>query len=163
MTLNIDDVHSFNSGFIRAMERLKESDISQENKDIIEKFIVKCQLEGLAKSTLVGYLNYITRMTQRLKEIGITKSLDTLTEDEFNLLLVTLQNEKGLKQSGLRNYKKVTKKFFNVITLGEPPNWVRKLQLTKKNGYNYTILLLSYPFITGSIFNFRDYVYSKET
>jgi len=129
MTLNVDDVHSFNSGFIRAMERLKESDISQENKDIIEKFIVKCQLEGLAKSTLVGYLNYITRMTQRLKEIGITKSLDTLTEDEFNLLLVTLQNEKGLKQSGLRNYKKVTKKFFNVITLGEPPNWVRKLQL----------------------------------
>ncbi len=129
MTRSVDDVHSFDTGFLMAMKRLRASEISQENKRLIENFIVKCQIEGLAKGTLVGYLNYITRMTQRLQELGIDKPLDTLTEDDFNLLLVTLQNEKGIEQAGLRNYKKVTKKFFNVITSGEPPKWVRKLQL----------------------------------
>lgn len=129
MTRSVDDVHSFETGFLMAMKRLRESEISPENKGLIEKFIVKCQIEGLAKGTLVGYLNYITRMTQRLQELGITKSLDVLTEDDFNRLLFSLQNEKGLQQSGLRNYKKVTKKFFNVITSGEPPKWVQKLQL----------------------------------
>ncbi|WP_367344145.1 tyrosine-type recombinase/integrase [Methanomethylovorans sp.] len=129
MTRSVDDVHSFDTGFLMAMKRLRASEISKENKRLIENFIVKCQIEGLAKGTLVGYLNYITRMTQRLQELGIDKPLDTLTEDDFNLLLVTLQNEKGIEQAGLRNYKKVTKKFFNVITSDEPPKWVRKLQL----------------------------------
>lgn len=129
MTRSVDDVHSFETGFLMAMKRLRESEISPENKGLIENFIVKCQIEGLAKGTLVGYLNYITRMSQRLQELGITKSLDVLTEDDFNRLLFSLQNEKGLQQSGLRNYKKVTKKFFNVITSGEPPKWVQKLQL----------------------------------
>lgn len=129
MTRSVDDVHSFDTGFLMAKKRLKASEISPENKNLIESFIVKCQIQGLAKGTLVGYLNYITRMTQRLQELGINKPLDTITEDDFNLLLVTLQNEHNLEQSSLRNYKKVTKKFFNVITSGEPPRWVQRLQL----------------------------------
>jgi len=129
MTRSVDDVHSFDTGFLMAMKRRKESEISQENKGLIENFIVKCQIEGLAKGTLVGYLNYLTRMTQRLQEIGINKPIDTLTEDDFNRLLVFLQNEKNLQPAGLRNYKKVTKKFFNVVTSGEPPKWVQKLRL----------------------------------
>jgi integrase len=129
MTHSVDDVHSFDTGFLKAMERLKNSKISKENKDLIENFIVKCQIEGLAKGTLVGYLNYITRMAQRLQELEINKPVNMLTEDDFNRLLVTLQNEKGLGQAGLRNYKKVTKKFFRVLTSDDPPKWVQKLQL----------------------------------
>jgi hypothetical protein len=49
-------------------------------------------------------------MTQRLQELGINKPLNTITEDDFNFLLVTLQNEKGLEQAGLRTFKEVTKK-----------------------------------------------------
>lgn len=90
MTRTVDDVHSLGTGFLTAMKRLRGSEISQENKNLIETFIVKCQIEGLAKGTLVGYLNYFTRMAQRLQEIGITKPLDTLTEDEFNRFIVNL-------------------------------------------------------------------------
>jgi site-specific recombinase XerD len=129
MTHSVDDVHSFDTGFLRAKERLRNAEISQENKDLIENFIVKCQIEGLAKGTLVGYLNYITRMVQRLKELGIDKPLNTLTEDDFNRLLVHLQNEHGLKSTSLRTYKKVTKKFFRVVTSGESPKWVQNLKL----------------------------------
>lgn len=130
MTRSVDDVHSFDTGFVMAMKRLRVSEISQENKTLIETFIVKCQIEGLAKGTLVGYLNYITRMAQRFQELGIDKPLDTITEDEFNLLLVTLQNEHNLEQSSLRNYIiRSLRIFFNVITSEEPPKWVQKLQL----------------------------------
>lgn len=86
------------------MTRIKASELSQENKALIEIFIVKCQIQGLAKGTLVGYLNYITRMAQRVQELGINKPLDAITEADFNLLLVTLQNEHNLEQSSLRNF-----------------------------------------------------------
>ncbi len=123
------DVYSHNTGFLRARERLRNSEIFQENKYLIENFIMKSQIEGLAMGTLVGYLNYITRMAQRLQELGITKRLDTLTEDDFNFLLVSLQTERGLQPASIRNYRKVTKKFFNVITSGETPKWVQRLKL----------------------------------
>lgn len=129
MTRDVDDVHSFDSGFINATNRLKNSSLSQENKDIIHKFIVKCQIESLAKGTLVGYLNYITRMAQRLQELDVDKRLDELEEDDFDLLLVTLQNERGLKNTSLRTYKKIIKKFFRVMSPDEPPKWVQKLKL----------------------------------
>lgn len=73
MTRNVDDVYSHNTGFLKARERLRNSEISQENKYLIENFIMKSQIEGLAMGTLVGYLNYITRMAQRFQELGIDK------------------------------------------------------------------------------------------
>jgi integrase len=129
MTHNVDDVYSHNTGFLMAKERLRNSEISQENKKLLEYFIMKCQIEGLAMGTLVGYLNYITRMAQRFQELGINKKMDTITEDDFNFLLVSLQNDRGLQPASIRNYRKVTKKFFGVITAGEPPKWVQRLKL----------------------------------
>ncbi|WP_321431294.1 hypothetical protein [uncultured Methanolobus sp.] len=45
-------------------------------------------------------------------ELGITKPLDTLTEDDLNLLIVTLQNKNGLKPASLRTYKKYSAIFY---------------------------------------------------
>jgi len=129
MTSNVDDVHSFKTGFIQGMERLKNSEISDENKDVIEKFIIKVQIEGLAMGTIVGYLNYITRMAQRLHEMGVNKSLKDITEDDFNKFMLNLQVDRELKDTGLRTYKKVTKKFFGVMSDDETPKWVQKLKL----------------------------------
>ncbi len=129
MTSNVDDVHSFNTGFIQGMKRLKNSEISDENKNVIEKFITKVQIEGLAMGTIVGYLNYITRLAQRLHEMGVDTILTDIEEDDFNKLMLNLQVERELKETGLRTYKKVTKKFFRVMSDDEPPKWVQKLKL----------------------------------
>ncbi len=39
ITIRVDDVHSSDTGFVRAKERLEKSKISQENKDLILKFM----------------------------------------------------------------------------------------------------------------------------
>ena len=49
--------------------------------------------------------------------------------DTFDELLTYLDDIAGLSQNEIRNYKKVTKKFFKWLCDGEPPRWVTKLKL----------------------------------
>jgi len=129
MTQNVDDIHAYDSGFIKAMERLEAIDFSQHDKELIRKFIGNCQKERLAKSTRTNYLNQLTRMTSRLHDNGFTKNLDELEEEDFDELLLYLEDIIGLSASEIRNYKKVTRKLFRWIGDGELPKWVSKLKL----------------------------------
>ncbi len=129
MTRDVDDIHSTHTGLVRAMERLRSSNISQENKEILENFVTACRLEGLAKSTVIWYANYGTRMAQRLLDIGFTGTVDQIDQDIFYRLLLYLEDEREMSQSSLRNYKKLIKKFFGWSCEGEPPKWVQNIKL----------------------------------
>ena len=129
MTANVDDVHAYDSLFIRAMQRLDEADFSEYNKQLLKKFIAQLQRDGLAKSTRTNYLNQLTRMIKNLEKTGFTKDLNELDKDTFDDLLTYLDDIAGLSQNEIRNYKKVTKKFFKWLYDDEPPRWVRKLKL----------------------------------
>jgi hypothetical protein len=56
MARNVDDIHCTDTGFLCAMERLKNSGIGQENINIIEKFMIACRREELAKNTIIWYI-----------------------------------------------------------------------------------------------------------
>jgi integrase/recombinase XerD len=129
MTANVDDVHAYDSLFIKAMQRLEEADFSDHNKQLLKKFIAQLQRDGLAKSTRTNYLNQLTRMIKNLKKTGFIKNLDELDKDSFDGLLTYLDDIAGLSQNEIRNYKKVTKKLFKWLYDDEPPRWVTKLKL----------------------------------
>lgn len=88
MTRNVDDIHCYDSGFINAMARLEGAATSKKNKELIKGFVMECRRDELAKSTTTNYLNLLTRMTERLKEIGYSENLDKLYQPDFDKLLL---------------------------------------------------------------------------
>ncbi len=130
MTKSVDDIHSMDSGFVQAMERLHKADIGQDNIDLLENFVISCRHEGLTKSTITGYVNYSTRMLTYLQKIGINKTLIELDQMDFERLVMYLEDEKGLSPGGIRNYKKFVKKFMRWYHDNEPPKWVKNIKLS---------------------------------
>jgi len=129
MTRNVDDVHAFDTGFLKAMERLDELDTSEENKAIVKKFIKSCRLDGLAKSTLTHYTNQLKRMIQRLPESGFEGTIDKLDEDAFYDFIIYLEDKAQLSHNEIRNYKKVVRKLYRHIYGDNVPRWVEKIKL----------------------------------
>ena len=131
MTKNVDDVHSYDTGFIRAMERFEALDTTEHNQKLIKGFIMSCRREKLAKSTTTNYLNLLKRMIERLKDIDCHKDLDELDQDDFDQLLMYLEDMRNISPGEIRNYKKVTKKFFKSLyeDSDDIPKWVKKLKL----------------------------------
>ncbi len=128
MTQNVDDIHGYDSGFSKAMGRLEVAVTSQHNKDLIKGFVMNCKRDELAKSTTTNYLNLLTRMTERLKEVDYNKNLDELEQNDFDNLLLHLE-VRGICAGEIRNYKKVIKKFYRWKGDGELPRWVNNLKL----------------------------------
>lgn len=131
MTQTVDDVHSFETGFTQAMQRLEHLDTSDRNKDLIKGFVISCRRDGLAKSTITGYANLLKQMVQRLYENGYTKDIDELEQFDFDSFLMYLEDVKSIKPGGIRNYKKVTKKFYRHLFDDDVPRWVQKLNLVQ--------------------------------
>ena len=69
MTRNVDDIHCTDTGFLCAMERLKNSGIGQENINIIEKFVIACRREELAKHIQAGAKNVILSAPTKSNDI----------------------------------------------------------------------------------------------
>jgi len=65
----------------------------EKNKALIENFSIALRREGIAKATIIWYLNYTTRMVQSLQEIGFNESLDKLDPNTFDKLLIFLRRK----------------------------------------------------------------------
>jgi len=129
MTQNVDDIHAYDTGFIRAMERLESADTSEVNKKLIKDFIMNCRRDGLAKSTITNYLNLLTRMTARLQECDYFNNLDEMVQDDFDNLLFYLEDVRGISKGEVRNYKKAIKKLYRWRYEDDIPKWVTTLKL----------------------------------
>ncbi|MCO5382131.1 MAG: tyrosine-type recombinase/integrase [Methanosarcina barkeri] len=129
MTKSVDDVHCMDAGYLNAKQRLKNADIGEKNKVLVEDFIIALRREGVAKATITVYISYITQMAQQLQEIGFTETLDKLDPNTFDRLLIFLEDERKLSPGTIRNYKKLIKKFFAWSTNGNQPKWIRDLKL----------------------------------
>ena len=129
MTKSVDDVHAFDTGFLKAMERLETLETTPENKTIIKKFIKNCRQEGLAKSTLTHYTNQLKRMVQNLKNSGCGKQIDQLDEEDFTDFVIYLEDRMKLSKNEIRNYKKVVKKLYKYIYGEDIPKWVRGIKI----------------------------------
>jgi len=125
MTRNVDDVHSYDSGYENALIRLEKLTTSDTNKKLVTKFVRVCRRNELAKSTITNYVNLLKRMIQRLEDIGYTDDLDKLDQDTFDDLLFYLEDTRHLSKGEIRNYKKCVKKFFkSIMDEGDVPRWV---------------------------------------
>ena len=131
MTKNVDDIHSYDSGYMRAIERFEALDTSEHNQKIVKGFIMSCRREEIAKSTRTNYINLLKRMVERLKDIDCHKDLDELDQDDFDQLLMYLEDIRHLSPGEIRNYKKVTKKFYKSLyeDSDDIPKWVKNLKL----------------------------------
>jgi len=129
MTQNVDDIHAYDTGFIRAMERLESANTSEVNKKLIKDFIMNCRRDGLAKSTITNYLNLLTRMTARLQECGYFNNLDEMVQADFDNLLFYLEDVRGISKGEVRNYKKAIKKLYRWRYEDDIPKWVTTLKL----------------------------------
>ncbi|SES90935.1 Site-specific recombinase XerD [Methanococcoides vulcani] len=130
MTRNVDDVHSYDSGYENALIRLEKLTTSDKNKTLVEKFVRSCRRNELAKSTITNYINLLKRMIQRLEDIGYTDDLDKLDQETFDYLLFHLEDDCELSKGEIRNYKKCVKKFFKTIMDEDGvPRWVHDLKL----------------------------------
>ena len=47
--------------------------------------------------------------------MGFDKTIDKLEQDDFDRLLFYLEEERGLSQSSLRNYRKLAKKLYGWV------------------------------------------------
>ena len=130
MTKNIDDIHCYDTRFLRALNNIETFETTERNRELLKKFVRKCRREEMAKSTITNYLNLIFRMIPRLWQIGYRGNLDELDSDTFDDLLIHISDVLGLSAGEVRNYKKTTKKFFGtVMDEDEIPKWVQKMTL----------------------------------
>ncbi|WP_298685089.1 tyrosine-type recombinase/integrase [uncultured Methanomethylovorans sp.] len=129
MTRNVDDVHAYDSGFIKAMTALEALATTDHNKTLVKAFVMSCKREGLAKSTITNYVNLLKRMIERLQETGFCGDLDQLEQTSFDVFIMHLEDVVKLSPGEVRNYKKVTKKFYGTLYEGDAPKWVRQIKL----------------------------------
>jgi len=129
MTKSVDDVHCIDADYLRAQHKLKNADIGEENKALIENFSIALRREGAAKITITWYLQYTTRMVEQLQELGFNEALDKLDQNTFDRLLIFCEDEKKFSPGTIRNYKKLIKKFFRWSTGGNQPKWIMDLKL----------------------------------
>jgi integrase/recombinase XerD len=117
MTKSVDDIYCMDTGYLNAKQRLKYADIGEENKALIENFSIALRREGATKTTITWYLNYSTRMVQRLQELGFSEILDKLDPNTFDSLLIFLEDERKLSPGTIRNYKKLIKNFLDGLLM----------------------------------------------
>ncbi len=129
MTRDVDDVHAYDTGFLKAMKALEALDTTDHNKKLVKDFVMSCKREGLAKSTITNYLNLLKRMIERLPESGFTGEIDQLEQTSFDMFVMHLEDVCKLSAGEVRNYKKVTKKFYGSLYEGDAPKWVRQIKL----------------------------------
>lgn len=85
------------------MERFKDLDTSEHNRKLIQDFVMNCRREELAKSITTNYLNLLKRMIERLKDIDCHKDLDELEENDFDQLLMYLEDIRNIAPGEIRN------------------------------------------------------------
>lgn len=90
----------------RSIQRLKESAISERNKELILKFTDFCFSSDLNPITISKYLCYLPRMARIL---GV--DFDKVTRDDMVRMMAEVKRL-GLAHGTTRDYKKIIKRFY---------------------------------------------------
>jgi len=130
--VGVNDVHDVSADMKRAQARLEKAEISDENKQLIKRFLMSLRRDGLKKTTLLNYINFGTRMCQRLVELGIVKPLNAINQDDFDEFLVYMEDDRKIQPGGIKLYKIFFKKF-SKWALEDQPKWIREMKFPKVN------------------------------
>lgn len=133
------DIHQNIKQFESQLRLLKESNISERNKELIRRFIGYCQLESLSPGRLKKYCGMLRDLSE-----WIGKDLDTCSRADLEEVILKLlsneikprwNNKPVFSEWTKREYVIVLRKFYTHL---DKPEVIAKLKTLKKPTTTYT-------------------------
>lgn len=104
-----DDVQAYASKFENQLEKLREADIDERDRDAILKLVRQWDSEhSINQGTIVSYINRL-----RLSSERADMPLVEMDKDAVDSFVFDLKHETELAEGTLRNYRKALRKFFD--------------------------------------------------
>jgi integrase len=124
------DLHKYEAKYESGKRFVKNSNLSQHNKDLILKFDEHLQLIGVGKPRILKYFDKITRMG-----LWLNKDFEKITKEDVEKLVITMQQRTDLAKATKIDYNILLKRFYRWLLGNEEefPPQVKWLKTTLKN------------------------------
>lgn len=96
----------------------RKEEVTQQNDEILEKFIAAKRIEGCSEKSLLYYKNTITIMLQK-----IDKQIRHIVTDDLREYLTNYQSENGISRVTIDNIRRILSSFFSWL---EDENYILK-------------------------------------
>ncbi len=117
-------IHDYEGMYASELRKIKDSEISSKNKDLILRFHESLVLENISKARLVNVLGTMRRFVEKL---GM--DLDAVGIDDIKSSVVGIQQRDDLSAWTKRDYKIIIRRFFKWLhgTKGYPEivDWIK--------------------------------------
>ena len=115
----------------RELEKLEESGLSEENKELLKKFDRNLHLNDYSKARRTKLLN-------KLRIIAENNSIDyeNATKGDIEDIILWLKDREDISETTKLDYKIVLKRFYRWVGDGEYPECVEWIKTTDKNSNN---------------------------
>lgn len=101
------DIHNYDARVKNALRRIQQSDINEKNKMHLERFYKFSVAQQISKGRIAKHLWHLLTVARVIK-----KDFAEATKIDIENVMVDAQ-ERGYKDSTIRDYKVVLKKFYN--------------------------------------------------
>ena len=116
---DMEDVHAYRNRYELAIRLLRESGISQKNKELIEKFCNDCFAQGIKAGRVQKYAYILRKVAEWLE-----KDFDTANEDDLRRIVAKV-NTSQFTEWTKYDYKRSIKKFFRWLGKEELISWLK--------------------------------------
>lgn len=107
--VEVEDAHGFRERFQKAKQRLRERDLSERTKEVIEEFVRHLRLEGLSRATYTTYFEILQRSAS-----FFDKALSEVEVCDVRDLMLSLE-DRSYSHGYVRNHRKVYKKLLRFL------------------------------------------------
>ena len=121
-------IHNFEKTYFRSRENIKESALSDRNKELILKFVDDLALENISLARLIKYC-----VSMGIFATWLDKDLDHVTRDELKSLVSKLQLREDYSAWTKKSYKIVIRRFYKwLLKTNKFPEIVDFINITIK-------------------------------
>ena len=114
-----EDIHNYAKRYEIALRLLKQSNISERNKELIEKFCNECFAQGVKAGRVQKYAYILRKVAEWLE-----KDFDKATESEIKRV-VAIINTSPFTEWTKYDYKRSVKKFFRWLGKEKEVSWLK--------------------------------------
>ncbi|UCD20622.1 MAG: tyrosine-type recombinase/integrase [archaeon] len=124
------DIHHYAKKLEATIKRIKESDISKKNKEILMKFQDACIADGIGKAKIARYLYDLRKITEI-----VVRDLDKCNQEDIQHVLAVIE-KKDYAYNTKRGFRIILKKFYKWLRNAEDiyPEEVRWIKTTADSG-----------------------------
>lgn len=129
--MTMDDLHGYAKRVESYLRKLKGGNLTERNKELVEKFVNDCYSDGISHGRVYKYLWHLLKVENLLN-----KDFDQANSDELKAALRTIELCPAYSENTKRDYRIALKKFYKWIgngTVPEPAKWIKTgAKLSKK-------------------------------